>query len=65
MADFAVRIKNLPDESAYDKSTEQLAAQLEQHLGHVVEEESQVIRKAGREGQVDIKPSEIASINFA
>ena len=29
MADFAVRIKNLPDESAYDKSPEQLTAQLE------------------------------------
>lgn len=29
MADFAVRIKNLPDESAYGKSPEQLTAQLE------------------------------------
>ena len=29
MTDFAVRIKNLPDESAYGKSPEQLTAQLE------------------------------------
>ena len=66
MPDFSVRLKNLPDQSTYNKNPEELAAQLEQHIHNVVIHERQIMKKKKSDDpSKDIEANEIVSINFA
>ena len=62
MADFAVRIKNLPDSRYYD-NLDQLKAQLSLHLSNVVSHEPNVFDSNNDLSKVD--PAQIISVHFS